>query len=449
MGQSPTSGQIEFKDPLSPLHYKINIHSKELWKETNKGNWINYGKLYLGKIDSNQLPINPTFYSFYSKGQIFLFLDGTGQVYNLNLLEKRFYRMDKTFHRGYNFESIKFLRNDTLFSFGGVGFWHANNVETYFSTKSLEWELSDNPSDNGPMRIRDSFGGYDSKRDVISVIEFPALYSSTNKPFKYKYFEKNMTLKKWELKGHLNIDLLMTIGLNNIRSQYFNGLFFFMDGHTVAIGDPEKNEIFQFENTQNILNANFELSEKNGILYSYIKQKVLQEGNPIKIDSMSFTKLKSKRVIKGKFYTQEFSQLELLGIVGILVVLLFLTLGIVRRKLNTKRRNEEIIEHERDQSLEMMLPDGAYHFLKLCIEHPKGFEFSSQNFTEYMGYSNYSYETQRQIRSKLIKAINAYFKVHHQMEEVITRKPAPHDKRFSIYLISEIHYDKVVNLFNT
>lgn len=66
-----------------------------------------------------------------------------------------------------------------------------------------------------------------------------------------------------------------------------------------------------------------------------------------------------------------------------------------------------------------------------------------------MGYSNYSYETQRQIRSKLIKAINTYFKVHHQLDEVIIRKPAINDKRFSIYLISEIHYDTLVDLFTT
>ena len=65
-----------------------------------------------------------------------------------------------------------------------------------------------------------------------------------------------------------------------------------------------------------------------------------------------------------------------------------------------------------------------------------------------MGYSNYSYDTQRQIRSKLIKAVNTYFKVHHQMDELITKKPAINDKRFAIYMISEIHYDKLVSLFN-
>ncbi|MHA8062063.1 hypothetical protein PQG22_12405 [Aquirufa beregesia] len=191
------------------------------------------------------------------------------------------------------------------------------------------------------------------------------------------------------------------------------------------------------------------MSEKNGILYSYFKQKELKDGNKIKLDSISIEELKSRSIVKGEFYIPEYSQLKLWGLIGSGGVLLFLIWWIVRLRINSKKRKEDLISLEVAQSFETKLPEGAYNFLKLCIDHPKGFEFSSQIFTEYMGYSNYSYETQRQIRSKLIKAINAYFKVHHQMEEVITRKPAPNDKRFSIYLISEIHYDKLVNLFNT
>ncbi|MHA8099865.1 hypothetical protein VR479_11255 [Aquirufa aurantiipilula] len=449
IAHSPLLGQIEFKDPLSPFHYRIDVSTKKLWKENTPGDWISQGNLNLEKIDLAQLTNNPKFESFYSNGKIFLILDGTGQVYHLNLLTKTFARMDKTFYRGYNFQSVKFLRKDTLYSFGGIGFWHANNIESYFSTKSSEWELKSISSENGPSRIKKSFGGYDAKRDVVSIIEFPALYAHSDIPFSYKYFEKNMTVNKWELKGNLNIELLNKIGLFNLKSEYKHGLFFFQDGQSMAMGDPEKNEIYQFENPQDILNSDYELSEKNGVLCSYFKQKVLKDGNKIKLDSISIEELKSRGVVRGKFYIQENSTWQIGAVIGSIFILVFIFWWFGGCKHKAKKRNEELIIPELTQSLEMKLPDGAYSFLKLCLEHPKGFEFSSQLFTEHMGYSNYSYETQRQIRSKLIKAINTYFKVHHQLDEVIIRKPAINDKRFSIYLISEIHYDTLVDLFTT
>jgi hypothetical protein len=63
-----------------------------------------------------------------------------------------------------------------------------------------------------------------------------------------------------------------------------------------------------------------------------------------------------------------------------------------------------------------------------------------------MGFSSYAYETQRQVRSKLIKAINAYFSIHYKMHDVIIRKTANDDKRFSIYYISEEHYKRLKEL---
>jgi hypothetical protein len=63
-----------------------------------------------------------------------------------------------------------------------------------------------------------------------------------------------------------------------------------------------------------------------------------------------------------------------------------------------------------------------------------------------MGYSTYAYETQRQVRSKLIKSINSYFSVHYKMHEVIIRKTANDDKRFSVYAISEEHYERLKGL---
>jgi hypothetical protein len=63
-----------------------------------------------------------------------------------------------------------------------------------------------------------------------------------------------------------------------------------------------------------------------------------------------------------------------------------------------------------------------------------------------MGFSSYAYETQRQVRSKLINSINSYFKVHYKMYPIIIRKNSKDDKRFVIYNISEEYFEDLKEL---
>jgi hypothetical protein len=39
------------------------------------------------------------------------------------------------------FSSKTFVRNDTIFKFGGYGYWSARNFFTYFSESTKEWEF--------------------------------------------------------------------------------------------------------------------------------------------------------------------------------------------------------------------------------------------------------------------------------------------------------------------
>lgn len=129
-------GQIEFKYSDRPLHYRIDLKKKEFQSEAISGVWSKPQKLNFINIDESQFTGIPKLEPFLIKGHFYLILDGSGQVYKLNTNDFSFSRIDKTYFRGYNFKSIKFSRNDTLFSFGGMGFWHSNNIETYFSPTS-------------------------------------------------------------------------------------------------------------------------------------------------------------------------------------------------------------------------------------------------------------------------------------------------------------------------
>jgi len=431
------------KDPNNYLHYRILLNSRELLREQKNGLWVNQGKLTFSNIDLRDFKVlvNQT---FEVKGNILISIEGTGQLYRINLKELSLIRVDNTFFRGYNFWAIKFIRKDTLCSLGGSGFWHFNNIETFFSNKTKEWELLNVPLEDGPQQISRAFGGYDKKRDIISVIESPPFYGKLNKEFPYKYFEKNTAANEWKLLGEVNSKLLFKLGVKRLNSIFVNGIYLFLDGDYFLFADPIENKIFFVEKNLPLFNLINEISENRGFLFTYSKEKHYKDSQ-LKIDSISFEKLKSLGIPKGYFYIKDDNGLLLYTISGLIIVCI---LSIYLFKSNKKKaKNEQLNEFE-ESRLKDVLPLGSYEFLISCLQYSKGYEFSTNKMNELMGFENYSFESQRKVRSKFINSINSYFKFYHKMDTVIVRKISNEDKRMSLYLISVVYYDRLKILTN-
>jgi hypothetical protein len=442
---APLNAQIRFKDPNGPLHFRINFETAELWKENRLGEWNKLSNLVVENVDKKDIPLNSLLFSFSNSSGTLLLVEGTGQVFQLDQSRKKLTRLDKTFYRGYNFGAIRFLHNDSLFCLGGSGFWQVNNIETYFSTKSLEWELKYTPTENGPKQMRSDFGGFDESRDVICALDFPTPYQTQNKTKSYCYYEKKINEENWTYKGDLNIPILNKLGVDNIRSTFINGIYLFRNGPFIVLGDPIKNELYEINEIIPIFGERFELSTKNDFIYSYHENKNSTNNERyIKVDSISIAQLKSLGKYRGEFYVTPTPLIVYQISLGLILLILGFFIGFWLKK--SQKTNSLVSNTDSEFSILDGLPDGSYEFLKASLALPKGHHFSSQAFTELMGFSTYAYETQRQVRSKLIKAINAYFSIHYRMQNVIIRKTANDDKRFSIYYISEEHYDRMKEL---
>lgn len=427
--------QFQFRAPGDILHYRIDFGKSALFKENKQGIWMLVGNLTFDQVNKEEIPNNARLNAFKFQNSILVTIPGTGQVYLLDLPKMHFKRLDRTFYRGYNFNAIQYIRNDTLFSHGGEGFWHANNVTTYFSIEKKEWEMTSAPEETSPRWMKNDFGGYDAERKILSVIEFPALYDTKNQLKNYGYFEKSILNNQWKLLGDVNVDLLHKLGIARLESQFVHGKYFFLSGPMPVWADPKANKIYQIMSLNSVFNSYFELSYHQGKLYSYNrKNSPTNLEGVMKIDSISFEKLKSLSTYKGPFYIKPYpTDWIYYGSIALIISSGFAVLGYFKRK---KKLISPISEFETLDGL----PDGASHFLKSCLSYPQGHAFSSQIFTDMMGYSSYAYETQRQVRAKLIKGINNYFWAHYRMEEVIHRQTADDDKRFSVYMISEVHY---------
>ena len=92
---------------------------------------------------------NSTISLLKNKNEIYIQPLGTGKLYQVVKEQKggqqkntyQLTRIDSTFFNGANFHAINFFMNDTLFQYGGDGYWHVRGIVTYFSKKTHEWEL--------------------------------------------------------------------------------------------------------------------------------------------------------------------------------------------------------------------------------------------------------------------------------------------------------------------
>lgn len=112
--------------------------------------------LFKDTIHSLQLQLSSSIYSFgvdkrqfrnfalvKNKNQFWLQPLGSGQLFTIHKTQKGYElkRIDSTVHSGVNSSSYTFMLNDTLFQYGGAGFWNLRGIITYFSHQTHEWEL--------------------------------------------------------------------------------------------------------------------------------------------------------------------------------------------------------------------------------------------------------------------------------------------------------------------
>lgn len=146
------------------------------------------------------------------KENIFLQAIGTGRLYKVRkdggeiVLD----RIDKTIHSGTNFFGQSFVLNDTLYQFGGLGFWQIRGILTMFSEETKQWELIKS------NRTVTSY--FVDNNDAIMHLEKgnnPSLYVSNSYFLKYfpqqyeiesvdSVFSYNIHKHEWTTLGKLN-----------------------------------------------------------------------------------------------------------------------------------------------------------------------------------------------------------------------------------------------------
>ena len=378
----------------------------------------------------DQLRLPAKGHHFALEDKLIVAFGGCGSVFSLDTALGKISRLDNTVHTGYNFDAYQFIRKDTVYSFGGYGFWTENNLLTYFSLLRKEWNVYSvgnfppyNPDFEKAPTYKFSF--YDEKEDALFVLRQNAFY---------KYSFEN---GQWERLGDLALSNTFpekgTFGISNLH-KLNDSTVMMMGGLRAYYVVPRNNVIYDvtlpngknanaarrinplgfhcgYDLENEILLAKFSDKVEHGYLFEYVNRI------PKRINSES------------KLYTTPLISAE--GKFGIAIFLLIITglfLATWLRNSYSKRRYQYFTEAQ-------------WKFIQML--NRGGMETDDLN--DFLGLQDSSWEVQRRKRSEYIKMINE-LSMNKVGCEVVLRKRSKEDKRHILYVMNLEAKNKLARL---
>ena len=203
--------------------------------------------LYKDSVNSLNIQLNSSIYQFgldnrefrnialvKQKQEIWIQPLGTGKLFKVNKSNSGYtlQRIDSTIHSGVNFNSISFSLHDTLFQYGGSGFWTIRGLITYFSNSTHEWELyPSHQSVNGYEGLSNyAFYHLDTNANKLYTTGIVVL---KNPPFDLGFAlvdsvcAFNFETKNWTKLGPINPELKKMIDRDNFYTLHLGKLFLF------------------------------------------------------------------------------------------------------------------------------------------------------------------------------------------------------------------------------
>jgi len=139
LARSISAQKAKWIHPITGNFYQIDFETQTLLENNDRVHWKKIADLSFEEIISKDLIFGNRSYQeipIPGSSLSYLLVNCTGQVYQLDRKNWVLKRVDQTFFRGANCQSVKFLRNGVLYSFGGYGFWQSTNVLTKYDPKN-------------------------------------------------------------------------------------------------------------------------------------------------------------------------------------------------------------------------------------------------------------------------------------------------------------------------
>ncbi len=423
-----SNGYISWYSPQERCVHRISVLN---------GNHNVFYENHVDTLASFRLNYNSEKWELPIKGRHFLVdgalvcvFGGTGKVFSVDTAHGVIDRIDNTSFGGYNFDAYQFVRNDTIFSFGGYGFWTENNLLTYFSQLRKEWSVYSVGSfpPYNPDFLKSpayKFAFYDPSVDALYVIRQSLFY-------RYSFITG-----LWEELGDLALeDIFPTKGTFGISRMHRmnDSTVMIMGGLNAYYIVPKNNAIFDVT-LPNGLNASPSGQDHPlGFHCGYdLENELLIAKFTDKLDQQYVfeyvNRLPSKINSESKVYEQKlFTNQARFGfsLFGFLIIGGLLTYWI--RTLYLKRRYQYFTEAQ-------------WTFIQRL---DKG-GLQTEDLNEFLELGSSSWEVQRRKRSEYIKMINDLC-LNQLGCELVLRQRSKEDKRQILYVMNVEAKNKLARL---
>ncbi len=400
-----------------------------------------------------------------SKSGLYIFIDGTGRVFKAISWDNdwvNFERIDSTIFFGFNKGSQKFIIGDTIFSFGGYGFWHFNGSLSYFTLRK-EWEMLPLNKEVPYFNINDR---------ISSICQYDFINS------------------KFYFSG-------IPIGQQTISNAQANDSFYVFDickRHLTALGKStfSKAEFVRYsanrkvetpygilmdspfdDNRDVILNIkdNSVYASENRIIQQLIPSSAYTFNNILfyqngylfvgsfpftRIDSLKFDITKFK-LVNTKIYTTSPSDVELSYLfylnkydhyisAVIICVLLYFVIYLYR----TRKLVAKVDSNFEPTKVAEILTSLEKQLLKQFVNKIEKNEYcSTEELNTLLGVALKSTEIKKKARTYFITKVNYKLKQHFSVsEDIITRNRSAEDKRSYLYSIPKKIISEVKELID-
>lgn len=364
---------------------------------------------------------------FLTNGLLLATFSGSGQVFEIDTVNNRIDRQDRTFYQGYNFDAYQFQRNDTIFSFGGYGFWLENNLLTYFSEVRREWNFMS----NAPFPVNIPEGGnrivplcfYDRQHEV--------LYTTRNGVL----FAYDFLTHTWSKQGNTNVAFNKGVELFKTHRMTDTTLLVMSNNwaweidfyrNTVIDRGLKNGLLYNQTGLMSSLNCMYSLNE-----YTLLIPKI-SDVLPI---GYSFEYLTGQSQNRGQvtLFTSTRDRSLRIAFLGLaLMVIVFLT------TISWQRLYGKIAKMKATESYFSTVQT---NLLRQLLSGP----ILADDLNSILNVQEKSWEVQRRQRSIFLKELNGLglriFEV-----EIVLREKSPTDKRQVVYVINPQIQDQLAQL---
>ena len=375
-----------------------------------------------------------------TSNNLYILIGGTGQVYkaiDTSNNKIAFTRIDSTTLIGYNYHAINFVYKDTLFSYGGYGFWRTNGQLRYLYN-GIEWNIF---KINKELKIDNKFFYYSDKSNSIFTLNSLNYNEIINeKADNTAYLVKlDLNKKSNEVTGIFNSKFHFTSPKYlSISSPNLNGLIIIIERDTYLF-DFANNLVYKDTNDKLKIGL-YDQSEKVTTI-----ENAFELDNKIYFttnlnDSLRSFGISMKDFVKEPYtlYTPVGSNFNYYLITIFIFIIALLIFLLIQKK---KKQIKEVVDITlvSTHTDEIQFNESEKNLINIIANKSLKDETASiDEVNSALGIAKKPLEIQKRIRAQTINHINHKFKVIYEQEsELISRIRMQDDKRYFKYYISK------------